>query len=59
MDNKRYNLKKLQEEIGLLITEKNKKFMSFEELLFEIGFDTQDVNKFYIKHIKHRIRYEN
>lgn len=57
MDNKRYNLNKIKEQIDELILS-GKKFVELEDLLFEIGFDMKDINKFYIKHVKHRMRYE-
>lgn len=57
MYNKRYNLKTLLDHINELIAS-DKKFIELEELLFEIGFDMKDINKFYIKHVKHRIRYD-
>jgi hypothetical protein len=53
---KRYNLKELQKIIKTL--QERKKFMDLEDLLFEIGYDPLDVNIFYVKNIKHRIRYE-
>lgn len=56
--NKRYNLKKLQEKLTELTQDKDIKFMDIEQLLFEIGFDLKDINKFYVIHVKHRIRYE-
>lgn len=55
MYSKRYNKKKLLEIIG----KSDKKTFDIEELLFEIGFDMKDMNKFYIRHIKHRIRYKD
>jgi len=54
MYSKRYNKKKLLEIIG----KSDKKTFDIEDLLFEVGFTIKDMNKFYIKHIKHRIRYE-
>lgn len=58
MESKRYNLKTLIDEINELILS-GKKFVELEDLLFEIGFDMKDVNKFYVKHVKHRMRYED
>ena len=58
MDNKRYNLKTLSEQINELILS-GRQFIETEDLLFEIGFDMKDINKFYVKHVKHRIRYED
>ena len=58
MYSKRYNLKSLAEEINNLIKDGNK-FIEIETLLFAIGFDMKDVNIFYIKHVKHRMRYED
>jgi hypothetical protein len=52
--NKRYNKHKILEQIK----SSDKKTFDIEDLLLEIGFDMQDMNKFYIKHIKHRIRYK-
>jgi hypothetical protein len=54
---KRYNLKELQKTLNQLI-EKNIKFINIDDLLFEIDFDPLDINTFYIKYIKHRLRYE-
>lgn len=54
MYSKRYNKKQLLE----IIEKSNKKSFNIEDLLFEIDFTIKDVNKFYVKHIKHRIRYE-
>jgi hypothetical protein len=58
MYNKRYNLKTLSEKINELISS-GKQFIEIEDLLFEIGFDMKDINKFYVKHVKHRMRYED
>jgi len=58
MYSKRYNLKTLIDEIDDLIGA-GRKFVDIEDLLFEIGFDMKDINKFYVKHIKHRMRYED
>jgi hypothetical protein len=52
--NKKYNKKKILEEIKSSM----KKSFSLEDLLFEIGFDMKDINKFYVAHVKHRIRYK-
>ena len=54
---KRYNLIELQEIINQLI-EQGIRFIEFEQLLIEIGFDPLDINLFYITNIKHRLRYE-
>lgn len=57
MYKKRYDLKELdkviKEEIG-----KGREFIELEELLFGISFEPLDVNMFYIKNVKHRLRYE-
>ncbi|MHB8278702.1 MAG: hypothetical protein ACYDIA_13760 [Candidatus Humimicrobiaceae bacterium] len=58
MDNKRYNLKTLSEQINELILS-GRQFVEIEDLLFLIGFDMKDINKFYVKHVKHRMRYED
>lgn len=54
---KRYNLKTLSEQIDELILSGNE-FIELEDLLFEIGFDLLDINKFFTKHVKHRMRYD-
>lgn len=54
---KRYNLTEIKEIINKLI-EDGKKNIDIEDLLIEIGFNPLDIQKFYIKNIKHRIRYE-
>lgn len=56
MYKKRYNLKELQKIIKEL--QKSYNYVDLEKLLFEIGYDPLDVNMFYIKEIKHRVRYE-
>lgn len=40
------------------LKEKKKIFIDFEDLFYEIGFDPLDINEFYTKNIKHRLRYE-
>jgi hypothetical protein len=57
MYKKRYNLLEVQKVINTLIKE-DKKFIDLENLLIEIGFDTLDIHEFFIKNIKHRIRYD-
>lgn len=52
---KNYNKKNLLEQI----TESGKKTFNIEDLLFEIGFDMKDINKFYVTHVKHKLRYED
>lgn len=54
---KRYNLKKIQKTIQKQI-EKGRKYIDFEGLLFEIFYDPLDVNMFWVKNIKFRIRYD-
>jgi hypothetical protein len=57
MYQKRYNLKELQRVItGLL--ESGRKFLTIEDLLMEIGCDILDINEYYIKKVRHHIRYE-
>lgn len=55
---KRYNLETLSDEINELI-KSGRKFVEIEDLLFAIGFELKDINKFYVKHVKHRMRYED
>jgi hypothetical protein len=57
MYKKRYNLLEVQKVINGLIKE-DRKFIDIEDLLIEIGFDTLDIQEFFIKNIKHRIRYD-
>jgi hypothetical protein len=54
---KRYNLKELEKIIKELI-ENGRSYMDFGDLLFEIDFDPLDVNMFWVKNIKFRVRYE-
>ncbi len=57
MYKKRYNLKALVAIINRQI-EHGRKYMDFEDLLVEIGFDILDINEFYIRNVKHHFRYE-
>lgn len=54
---KRYNLKELGKIIQEQI-EKGRSYMDIEELLFEIFYDPLDVNMFWTKNIKFRVRYD-
>ena len=54
---KRYNLKELKKTIQEQI-EKGRVYMDFEDLLFEIFYDPLDVNMFWVKNIKFRLRYD-
>jgi hypothetical protein len=51
-----YNLKELEEKIKEL-KDTGRQKISLEDLFFNIGFDLMDFNKFWIKDVKHRIRY--
>lgn len=57
MYKKKYKLEELKDVINKLIKE-DKKFISLAQLMFAVGYDPLDVNIFYTKFIKHRIRYE-
>ena len=57
MYKKRYNLKATVEIINKQI-ERGRKYMDFEDLLIEIGFDILDINEFYIRNVRHHFRYE-
>jgi hypothetical protein len=57
MYHRRYKLKNTIEDLQELFkTGRNN--IDIEDLLFGIGFDMNDLNKFHIKHVKHRLRYE-
>jgi len=57
MYKKKYNLQELKKVIDKLISE-DKKFIDITNLMFAVGYDPLDVNEFYIKFVKHRMRYE-
>jgi len=57
MYKKYYNLKEVNEIIENLIRQGKKK-LNFEKLIDEIGCDIRDINEYYIKEVKHRLRYE-
>lgn len=57
MYKKKYKLDKLKDAIEELIKE-DKKFISLAQLMFAVGYDPLDVNMFYTKFIKHRVRYD-
>ena len=57
MYKKRYTAQDLKRAIDRLI-EEDKKFIDLTQLMFVVGYDPLDVNEFYTKFVKHRIRYE-
>ena len=57
MYRKRYNLETLKQTINDIIEEEGKFYLTLGQLLNEIGYDLLDVNEFYIKNVKHVMRY--
>jgi hypothetical protein len=57
MYKKYYDLKELKDTIAGL-TLKGRHKINLEQLLNEIGCDTLDFQEYYVKNIKHIIRYE-
>ncbi len=57
MNNINYNIKEIIQRLEELVEEKDKKFISFEGLMFTIGYNPINVNLFYTKWVKHRVKY--
>lgn len=58
MYRKKYDIKKITESLKEFAVKKDKNSMSLEELLETTGYDLLDVNEFYIKNVKHVMRYD-
>ena len=57
MYKKRYNLREIIEIFEEQI-KKGRKYMDIESLLFEIFYDPLDINMFWVKNVKFRVRYD-
>lgn len=57
MYHRRYKLENIVEDLEEIF-KTGKTNIDVEDLLFGIGFDMRDLNSFFTKHIKHRLRYE-